>query len=270
MFERHDVVLLRGKVVRHKDTPPPVATRRGGSTLEPRPRLRALPSATIGIKFGRMTTIGFIGAGHIGSQVARLAVQSGYDVVLSNSRGPETLLDLVHELGPKARAATPAEAATAGDLVVVTIPLKNVHTVPVARLAGKTVIDTNNYYPERDGHIRELDEEKTTTSELLQRHLPASKVVKAFNHIYAAELTKHGQPAGSEDRRALAIAGNDAAAKTTVTKLLDQFGFDTVDMGPLAESWRIQRDTPGYGPRRTASGLRHDLASAKRPAPAPR
>jgi 8-hydroxy-5-deazaflavin:NADPH oxidoreductase len=212
-----------------------------------------------------MKTIGLIGAGHIGSQLARLAVKNGYDVVISNSRGPETLADLVHELGPHARAATPPEAAQAGDIVVVTIPLKNLRDVPAAPLAGKVVIDTLNYYPQRDGHIADLDNEKTTTSELVQRHLPQSRVVKAFNHIYAADLTTHGQPAGSANRRALAIAGNDAAARSEVESLLDQFGFDTVDMGPLRESWRIQRDTPGYGPRRTAGELRKDLAAATRP-----
>jgi predicted dinucleotide-binding enzyme len=211
-----------------------------------------------------MPTIGLIGAGHIGSQIARLAVANGYDVVLSNSRGPETLAPLVAELGPRARAATPVDAAQAGDLVVVTIPLKNYRSVPVEPLAGKIVIDTNNYYPQRDGHIAELDDESTTTSELLQAHLPGSKVVKAFNHIYAAALTTDGQPAGTPNRRALAIAGDDAAAKATVTRLLDQFGFDTVDGGPLREGWRIQRDTPGYGPRRTAEGLKGDLASARR------
>ena len=211
-----------------------------------------------------MATIGLIGAGHIGSQIARLAVSNGYDVVISNSRGPQTLSVLVRELGPRARAGTALEAAKAGEIVVVTIPLKNYRQVPVEPLAGKVVIDTNNYYPERDGHIPELDDESTTTSELLQAHLPKSKVVKAFNHIYAAELTTHGQPAGSQNRRALVIAGDDAAAKQTVTRLLDQFGFDTVDAGPLKEGWRIQRDTPGYGPRRTAEELRQDLAAAKR------
>lgn len=212
-----------------------------------------------------MKTIGLIGAGHIGSQLARLAVKNGYNVVISNSRGPQTLADLVSELGPRARAATPEEAAQAGDIVVVTIPLKNLQDVPVAPLAGKIVIDTLNYYPQRDGHIADLDQEKTTTSEMVQRHLPASHVVKAFNHIYAAELTTHGQPAGSPNRRALAIAGNDPSAKESVAALLDQFGFDTVDVGPLSESWRIQRDTPGYGPRRTAEELRTDLAAATRP-----
>jgi predicted dinucleotide-binding enzyme len=211
-----------------------------------------------------MKTIGLIGAGHIGSQLARLGVAHGYNVVVSNSRGPETLSALVEELGPKARAATAGGAAEAGDIVVVTVPLKNYRKVPVAPLAGKIVIDTNNYYPQRDGRIPELDNESTTTSELLQAHLPTSKVVKAFNHIYAAELTKDGQPAGSKNRRALVIAGDDQMAKATVTHLLDEFGFDTVDAGPLKEGWRIQRDTPGYGPRRTAEELRKDLAAAKR------
>jgi len=212
-----------------------------------------------------LKTIGLIGAGHIGSQLARLAVEHGYDVVVSNSRGPETLKDLVRELGSHARAGTSGQAAEAGDIVVVTIPLKHIRDVPVGPLAGKIVIDTNNYYPQRDGHIAELDNEETTTAELLQRHLPQSKVVKAFNHIYAAELTTHGQPAGTPNRRALAIAGDDSDAKRVVTQLIDQFGFDVVDIGPLSESWRIQRDTPGYGPRRTMEELRRDLAAAKRP-----
>jgi predicted dinucleotide-binding enzyme len=211
-----------------------------------------------------MATIGLIGAGSIGSQVARLAVAHGYDVVLSNSRGPETLAELVTELGPHARADTVLEAAKAGDIVVVTIPLKHYRTVPVEPLAGKVVIDTNNYYPQRDGQIPELDNESTTTAELLQAHLPTSKVVKAFNHIYASQLTTDGRPAGTAARRALVIAGDDAGAKETVTRLLDEFGFDVVDAGPLKEGWRIQRDTPGYGPRRTAGQLRADLAAAKR------
>jgi predicted dinucleotide-binding enzyme len=213
-------------------------------------------------------TIGLIGAGHIGSQLARLAVANGYDVVVSNSRGPETLKDLVNELGLHTRAGTPIDAATSGDIVIVTIPLKNIADVPVAPLAGKVVIDTNNYYPQRDGHIAELDDESTTTSELLQGRLPTSKVVKAFNHIYAAALTTDAQPHGTPNRRALVIAGNDSQAKAVVAQLIDRFGYDVVDVGPLSQSWRIQRDTPGYGPRRTADQLRRDIAAAKRPVPA--
>jgi predicted dinucleotide-binding enzyme len=212
-----------------------------------------------------MATIGLIGAGHIGSQLARLAVKSGYDVVLSNSRGPQTLGGLVQELGPKARAGTPAEAGRAADIVVVTIPLKSYEQVPVEPLAGKVVIDTDNYYPSRDGHILELDSQSTTSSELLQRHLPGSRVVKAFNHIHAAELTRDGQAAGTRNRRALVIFGDDPEAKKAVAQLIDQFGFDVVDGGPLRDSWRIQPDTPGYGPRRNAEELRRDLAAARRP-----
>ena len=212
-----------------------------------------------------MTTIGFIGSGHIGSQIARLAVQNGYTVVLSNSRGPETLSDLVDELGPLASAATPIEAAAAADIAVVSIPLKIYESVPVSELTGKVVIDTNNYYFERDGHIAELDDESTTVSELLQAHLPESKVVKAFNHIAFGDITTDGKPAGTTGRRALVIVGDDEGAKATVATLLDEFGFDALDAGPLSEGWRIQRDEPGYvAGYRTVDELTADLARAKR------
>ena len=211
-----------------------------------------------------MTTLGLIGAGNIGGQLARLAVARDVDVVISNSRGPETLTELVAELGPRARAGTAAEAAAAGDLVVVTVPLKNYAQVPVAPLAGKIVIDTNNYYPQRDGQIAELDDERTTVSELLQAHLPESKVVKAFNNIMAADLTADGAPAGSPDRRALPVAGDDAEAKRVVVELLDSYGFDAVDVGTLADGWRFQRDTPAYVVRQNAGELRAALAAAKR------
>jgi 8-hydroxy-5-deazaflavin:NADPH oxidoreductase len=211
-----------------------------------------------------MTTIGFIGAGNIGQAVARLALVHGYDVVLSNSRGPETLDDVVARLGPNAEADTAEGAAARGDIVVVTIPLKAYRDVPVEPLAGKVVIDTNNYYPQRDGRIEELEDGSTTSSSLLQRHLPDSHVVKAFNHIMSAHLLEHAQAAGTADRRALAIAGDDADAKATVGRLIDELGFDVVDIGTLAESWRIQPDTPGYGPRLDVEGLRAALAAARR------
>jgi len=214
-----------------------------------------------------MKTLGLVGAGHIGGQLARLALGHGYEVVLSNSRGPETLAALVTELGRGARAATAAEAATLGDIVVVTIPLKAISSVPVAPLAGKIVIDTNNYYPQRDGHIAELDQRQVTSSELLQRHLPNSKVVKAFNHVYAAQLTTDNSPPGTPNRRAFVIAGNDADAKRSVVALIDQFGFDVVDAGLLSESWRIEPGTPAYGPRMNAQQVREALAAAVRPPP---
>ena len=225
-----------------------------------------------------MTTIGLIGSGHIGGTVARLAVDAGHDVVLSNSRGPETLADLVEQLGPRARAATAAEAAAAGDIVVVTIPLKAYRGVPVEPLRGKVVIDTNNYYPQRDGHIAELDDESTTSSELLQAHLPESHVVKAFNNISFVHLGTLGRPSGSPERSVLAIAGDDADAKTTVTRFLDDIGFDAYDVGPLAEGWRYQRDTaayaglyvrpgdefPGPGRQATPELLKEKLGAARR------
>jgi len=211
-----------------------------------------------------MTTIGFIGAGNIGTAVARLAVEHGHDVVLSNSRGPETLADLVTELGPRAAADTAEGAARRGDLVVVTVPFKAYRDVPVEPLAGKIVIDTNNYYPQRDGQFAELDEGRTTSAALLQEHLPKSRVVKAFNHIQSNHLGEHAQPPGTENRRALALAADDPEAKATVGALIDELGFDTVDAGLLADSWRIEPGTPGYGPRLDEAGLRDALDAAHR------
>ncbi|WP_432987645.1 NADPH-dependent F420 reductase [Dactylosporangium sp. CA-233914] len=194
-----------------------------------------------------MTTIGLIGSGHIGGTVARLAVAAGYDVVLSNSRGPETLADLVAELGPRARAGRPADAGSAGDIVVVTVPLKAYRDVPAEPLAGKVVIDTNNYYPERDGQFPELDAASTTSSELLQRHLADAKVVKGFNNIFFKHLESLARPSGAADRTALPIAGDDAEAKRAAAAFLDAIGFGTVDVGTLADSWRTQPGTPVYG-----------------------
>lgn len=194
-----------------------------------------------------MTTWGFIGSGNIGSTVAGLAVAAGHNVVMSNSRGPQTLTDLVERLGPLASAGTAAQAAAAGDVVVVTIPLKNYRDVPVAPLAGKVVIDTMNYYPGRDGRIPELDNGSSTSSELLAAHLGDSHVVKAFNNIFFGHLASLPCPAGAADRSALPIAGDDAAAKQVVTHLLDELGYDALDLGPLAQGWRSQPGMPVYG-----------------------
>lgn len=211
-----------------------------------------------------MTTLGIIGAGHIGSQIARVAVANGYDVVIANSRGPETLSDLVAELGDRATAATAVDAAAAGDAVVVTVPLGKIDELPVEQLAGKIVLDTNNYYFERDGHIEALDRGETTTSELLQAQLPTSRIAKAFNHILAADITTDGSPAGTPDRRALATAGDDAEAVAFVTRFYDEAGFDTVNVGPLSESWRVERDRPAYVVRQNADELTANLAIANR------
>ncbi|MCW2786360.1 MAG: oxidoreductase [Marmoricola sp.] len=203
---------------------------------------------------GDMTTIGFIGSGNIGSTVAGLAASAGYDVVLSNSRGPDTLADLVAKLGPNARAATAEEAASAGDLVVVTIPLKNYRDIPVEPLRGKVVLDTINYYPQRDGHVAELDDESTTTSELVQAHLPESQVVKVFNNIYFEFIRRLARPHGDPERSVLPIASDHAEAKATASAVLDDLGFDACDVGPLSEGWRYQRDTAAYAGLYVAPG----------------
>jgi predicted dinucleotide-binding enzyme len=197
-----------------------------------------------------MTTLGIVGAGHIGSTVARLAVDAGVDVVIANSRGPETLADLVADLGPRARAATAAEAARAGDLVVLTVPLKALGDLPVTAFEGRVVLDTGNYYPQRDGQIAELDGGSSTSSELTARTLAGARVVKVFNNIFFEHLGVLARPqaaAGSEDRSALAIAGDDAEAKAAATALLDTIGYDVVDAGPLREGRRFQPGTPAYG-----------------------
>ncbi|GAW49825.1 coenzyme F420-dependent NADP oxidoreductase [Nocardioides sp. PD653] len=211
-----------------------------------------------------MTTIGFIGSGNIGGTLAKLFADAGYDVVISNSRGPETLADEVAEIGDHARAATAAEAAEAGEVVVVSVPFLAVDQVPVTPLAGKVVIDTNNYYFERDGHVAAIDDGQTTPSEVLQEHLPESHVVKLFNAIQAGHLATQGVPAGTPARRALPMAGDDETAKATVARLADEIGYDVVDVGALAEGWRFDRDQPAYGAAVDAAGLRALLDDAKR------
>ncbi|MFI0773410.1 NADPH-dependent F420 reductase [Streptomyces sp. NPDC021212] len=195
-----------------------------------------------------MTTLGLIGSGMIGSSLARLAVHAGLDVVLSNSRGPKTLTGLVAELGPRARAATTAEAAAAGDWVVVCVPFKAYDSLPREPLAGRTVIDTGNYSPRRDGRVEALENDSTTSSELLQRHLGESAhVVKAFNNIHHQHLAVLNRPTGADDRTALPIAGDNAEAKRHATELLDTLGYDTVDAGPLARGRLFAPGTPAYG-----------------------
>jgi len=194
-----------------------------------------------------MTTLGVIGSGNIGATVARLAIAAGYQVVLSNSRGPQTLRDLVADLGAQARAATAREAAAAGDIVIVAIPVKAVPTLPGEPLAGKVVIDTGNYYPARDGQIPELDDKELTVSEYTQRSIPQALVVKGFNNIFFKHLASLPRPAGTADRSYLPIAGDSAAAKATVEGFLDEIGYGAVAYGSLADSWRQEAGTPVYG-----------------------
>jgi 8-hydroxy-5-deazaflavin:NADPH oxidoreductase len=213
-----------------------------------------------------MTTIGIIGSGHVGSSLARAAVDHGYNVVLSNSQGPQSLAGLAGSLGPRASAGTPAQAAAAADFAIVAIPVTTIDQVPAEPLAGKVVIATINYFPQRDGHIPEIDSGQTTVPGLLQARLPASRVVRAFSMLDAADMSQDGHPAGDPRRRALALAGDDPAARDLVAGLYDELGFDTVDLGGLAESWRVDPGQAAFVTRQNAAQLRANVASAKRPA----
>lgn len=216
-----------------------------------------------------MTTIGIIGAGEVGSQIARAAIANGYSVVIANSRGPETLTGLIAELGPSARAATAAESAAAADFAVIAVPLKLMNDMPVEELAGKIVLDTNNYMAGRDGRFPVVDSGEKTVHELRQAQLPTSKIVKAFTHLQAPTLFRFARPVGSPDRLALAVSSDHPEAVSLVTGLYDQFGYDSVDNSPLSESWRSGPSTPVWhrsllgGQGRDA--LVRNLAAATRP-----
>jgi 8-hydroxy-5-deazaflavin:NADPH oxidoreductase len=211
-----------------------------------------------------MTTIGILGSGHVGSNLAQAAIDHGYTVVLSNSQGPDSLAQLVSGLGPNARAATPAEAADAADFAIVAIPVTTIDQIPAEPLAGKVVLATINYFPQRDGHIAELDEGRTTVPGLLQAHLPQSHVVRAFSMIDAADMSGDGHAKGDPKRRALALAGDDDDAKQLVVRLYDEFGFDAVDLGPLAESWRVDPGQTGFVTRQNVAELTANAANASR------
>ena len=211
-----------------------------------------------------MTTIGILGSGNVGSNLAKAAIAHGYDIVLSNTQGPDSLAGLVKELGPQASAATPAEAAAAGDFAIVAIPLATIGQVPVEPLAGKVVIATINYFPQRYGHVAEIDDGTTTAPGLLQAHLPASRVVRAFSMINAEEMSGDGHPQGDPRRRALALAGDDPAARQLVAGLYEEFGFDAVDIGGLAESWRLDAGQPAFVTRQNVAELTANVAKAER------
>jgi predicted dinucleotide-binding enzyme len=190
--------------------------------------------------------VGFVGGGRITTAVAGLSVAAGHRVVLSDPRGPQELQDLVAELGPLASATTVGQASEAADLVMVRVPLGDYPSIPVQGLAGKVVIDACNYDAQRDGDVADLEAGRVASSELLQRQLSQSHVVKVFNNILARHLRSLPRPSGAADRSALPIAGDDDHAKATVTAFLDSIGYDAADAGPLAESWRQEPGTPVY------------------------
>lgn len=208
--------------------------------------------------------IGIIGAGNIGGNLTRRLTALGHEVSVANSRGPETLAALAEETG--ATPVTVAEAARGAEVVIVTVPLKNVPDLPAGLFDGAAegfaVLDTCNYYPrERDGRIPGIEDEGLTESRWTERHL-GHPVVKAFNGTYAADILERPRPAGDPDRMALPVAGDDETAKKTVRDLIDQLGFDTVDAGGIDESWRQQPDTPVYGLRAGVEAVTKALAEA--------
>jgi predicted dinucleotide-binding enzyme len=206
--------------------------------------------------------IGIIGAGFIARGLALHAIRSGHEVMLSNSRGPQTLGSAAAAL--RCQVGTVDDAARFGDVVFLALPMHAYRSLPVAPLAGKVVADVVNYYPGRDGSIEALDAGTTTTSELIAHHLPGAKLVKAFNAIMANDLEKDAQPSRAPGRRALPIAGDDTGAKAIVATLVDQFGFDVVDAGPLAEGWRFERARPVYCVPLDKDGLTRALKATTR------
>lgn len=213
-----------------------------------------------------MTTIGIIGAGEVGTAIAQAAVRLGYKVVLANSRGPETLKQLVEQLGPAARAGTAAEAAAAGDFAVVAVALKHVNDMPVEELAGKIVLDTNNYMTWRDGNYPRVDSGEKTIYELRQEQLPTSKIVQAFSHIQAPHMASRARPAGAPDRIAVPISSNYPEAVALAADLLTRIGFDIVDNSPLSEAWRSAPGQPAWAAlnHQTKPELIANLARAHR------
>ncbi|MFI5619805.1 NADPH-dependent F420 reductase [Streptomyces sp. NPDC051567] len=213
---------------------------------------------------GELMKIGIIGAGHIGGNLTRRLTALGHDVSVANSRGPRSLAALAEETG--ATPVTVAEAARGAEVVVVTIPFKNVPDLPPGVLDGAAegfaVIDTGNYYPqERDGRIAGIEDEGLTESRWTERHL-GHPVIKAFNGTYAQDILDRPLPEGSPDRLALPVAGDDEAAKRTVRALIGELGFDTVDAGGLDDSWRQQPGTPVYGLQEGVDAVTKALAEA--------
>ena len=207
--------------------------------------------------------IGIIGSGHIGSTTARLFAAAGHEVVIANSRGPESLRDLVAQLGARVRAGTVDEAARHGEVVLVAVPVKAAEDLPPDPFAGRIVVDANNYYPSRDGHFPQLDADETTSTEMLAAHLPGARVVKAFNTMNYRVLGEAGRADAPHDERlAIYVAGDDAEAKAVVGGLIDELGFAPVDTGGLAGGGRRQQPgTPVYAADLTGAAARERLGA---------
>ncbi|HEX8249083.1 MAG TPA: NAD(P)-binding domain-containing protein [Pyrinomonadaceae bacterium] len=208
--------------------------------------------------------IGIIGAGHIGANAARLFVEAGHEIAIANSRGAETLQDLIAELGERAQAVNTEEAAKFGEVVFVSIPFGKYKELPADAFDGKIVIDSNNYYPDRDGNFVELDKNETSSSELLAEHLRGARLVKGFNTIWFEHLKTQGDKSlPPAERRAIFIAGDDAGAKETVTKLIEDIGFGAVDTGDLSDGGLAQQPGTALYNRNLTAGEAYAIISSE-------